>query len=259
MGDNLPYLNLGTGRKVLKIAMGAFHRCAILDNLKVKCWGWNSAGELGYEDSRTRGDNPDEMGDFLPYVNLGTNAQIVDIAASTGNYFESGGVHYSCALFSTGQVKCWGANTQGQLGLGDTTSRGSTVGSMGDNLPFVNLGTGRTAKQIFASNLSTCAILDNDLLKCWGNGQLGIGSTSNYGNTSILTGDNIPTAILGERKVISVSGSFLEWSAGHRCALFSNGGVKCWGKNFYGELGVGNTLTLGDEANEMQNLLDIPL
>lgn len=262
MGDNLPYLNLGTGRKVLKIAMGAFHRCAILDNLKVKCWGWNTAGELGYEDNVTRGDDPDEMGDNLPYVNLGTNAEIVDIAAATGNYFESGGVHHSCALFSTGQVKCWGANGQGQLGLGNTTSRGSTVGSMGDNLRFVNLGTGRTAKQIFASNFSTCAILDNDKLKCWGsgsNGQLGLNSTSNYGNTALLTGDGIPYAILGERKVISVSGSFLEWSGGHRCALFSDGGVKCWGKNLYGELGVGNTNTLGDESNEMQNLFDIPL
>ncbi len=263
MGDNLPYLDLGTGRKVLKIAMGSFHRCAILDNLKVKCWGWNTAGELGYEDLVTRGDDPNEMGDNLPYVNLGTNAQIVDIAAATGGYFESGGVHHTCALFSTGQVKCWGANGAGQLGYGNTTSVGSTAGSMGDNLAFVDLGAGRTAKQIFASNFSTCAILDNDKLKCWGsgaNGQLGLNNTVNIADNLDITGKLfLPYTILGTKPVVSVSGSFLEWTGGHRCALFNDSSVKCWGLNAYGELGVGNTLILGDEPGEMESLDDISL
>lgn len=263
MGDNLSYMNFGTSLRVLKIAMGAFHRCALFDNLKVKCWGWDTAGELGYETSVTRGDDANEMGDNLPFVNLGTNVEIVDIAAATGGYFESGNVHHTCALTSEGKVKCWGAGASGQLGYGNTSSRGSTVGSMGDNLPYVNLGTGRYAKRIFASHHSTCAILDNDRLKCWGNGgsgQLGNDSTSNLAYSGTTVGDNLPYVLLGAaQKVLSVSGSFTEWGNGHKCAVLDGFNIKCWGKNTYGELGAENTNTLGDNTGEMSllNVLSI--
>lgn len=261
MGNNLQYLDLGTDLKILKIAMGAFHRCAILDNLKVKCWGWGVSGALGLEDNQTRGDDAGEMGDNLPYVNLGTDVEVVDIVASTGYYYESPDRHHTCALLSDGRVKCWGSNSFGQLGYENTTSRGLTVGSMGDNLPFVNLGTGRTAKRIFASEHSTCAILDNDSLKCWGrgaSGNLGRNSTVNSGNTINSMGDFLNPIFLGvSRFAKAVSGSFLEYGNPHRCALLDNYAVKCWGKNGSGELGTGNTDTLGDDSGEMEDLEEI--
>ena len=42
-------------------------------------------------------------------------------------------------------LKCWGYNFYGQLGLGDTNDRGDQGGEMGDSLPSVDLGSGRTA------------------------------------------------------------------------------------------------------------------
>ncbi|XRA97812.1 EGF-like domain-containing protein [Pycnococcus provasolii] len=75
MGDSLPYVDLGTGRTAVAIGIGdtagLAHTCAILDNDNVKCWGAAGA-RLGYGESTNRGDEPNEMGDNLPYVDLGS-------------------------------------------------------------------------------------------------------------------------------------------------------------------------------------------
>ena len=71
---------------------------------------------------------------------------------------------------------------------------------MGDNLPAVNLGTGRTAKEVTVGGSHTCAILDNDTVKCWGNysqGRLGSNQSSNAGDAANEMGDNLPTLALG--------------------------------------------------------------
>ena len=71
---------------------------------------------------------------------------------------------------------------------------------MGDALPAVNLGTGRTAKMIGAGDHHTCAVLDDDSVKCWGRndyGQLGLGDTSNRGDGPGEMGDNLPIVDLG--------------------------------------------------------------
>ena len=71
LGDALPFVNLGTGRTAKAIACGRYHTCAILDDGRVKCWGFNEDGRLGLGDSNNRGDQPGEMGDALAFVNLG--------------------------------------------------------------------------------------------------------------------------------------------------------------------------------------------
>ena len=74
--------------------------------------------------------------------------------------------HY--LLYYCFQVKCWGHNGDGQLGLGDTNNRGDGAGEMGDSLEAVELGAGRTAKKITAGFYHTCATLDNGQVECWG-------------------------------------------------------------------------------------------
>ncbi len=69
-------------------------------------------------------------------IDLGTGRTAVAIAA--------GGYH-SCAVLDDGTAKCWGANGSGNLGQGDTTTRGDGAGEMGDGLDAIDLGTGRTA------------------------------------------------------------------------------------------------------------------
>jgi len=223
------------------IAVGGYHICALLDNGSVKCWGLNSSGQLGLEDTNSRGDAANEMSDFLPVVKLGTNRTARNIVA--------GGYH-TCALLDNGSVKCWGQNDFGQLGLGDINNRGDAAGEMGDNLTAVDLGTGRTAKSLSAGIYHTCAILDNNSVKCWGRngfGQLGLGGIAHRGNDANEMGDNLPAVDLGTNRTARsiVTGVF------HTCALLDNYTVKCWGYNNNGQLGKGDTTTRGSGANEM--------
>ena len=48
----------------------------------LKCFGRNDAGQLGYGDTNNRGDEPDEMGDDLPFVDLGADFVVEDMFLS---------------------------------------------------------------------------------------------------------------------------------------------------------------------------------
>lgn len=250
LGVALPTINLGTGRKVLSVALGAVHTCAILDDHNVKCWGGNGNGRLGLGDTVARGDGPNEMGDALPIVKLGTNRFAVAIAA---------GYDHTCALLDNGSVKCWGDNAGGGLGLGDAQPRGNAANQMGDQLPAVPLGTGRTATAIAAMESATCALLDNATIKCWGyngNGQLGQGDIVWRGDQPGELGDALLPVNLGPG-VVPVG---LTVGDLHACALLAGGSVKCWGASISGALGLGDLAQRGDQPGEMgANLPAVPL
>jgi hypothetical protein len=48
-------IDLGVNRTALKISAGSLHTCAILDNGKVRCWGWGAFGQLGYANENNVG------------------------------------------------------------------------------------------------------------------------------------------------------------------------------------------------------------
>ena len=237
----------GARQTVLSVVAGSDHTCAMLDNGSVKCWGINRSGALGLGDISDRGDEPCEMGDALPPADLGTGRSAVALAAGGG---------YTCALLDDGALKCWGTNSSGRLGLGDTSNRGDGPGEMGDALPGVDLGTGRTAVALAAGMLHACALLDNGSVKCWGNninGALGLGDTANRGDEPAEMGDALPEVDLGtDRTALAVAAG-----AYFNCALLDTGAVKCWGNNNNGTLGLGlaNGDHRGDEPAEMGDAL----
>ena len=248
MGDNLPAINLGTGRTVKMIQAGNNHSCALLDNDTVKCWGANQFGQLGQGDRISRGTVVNQMGDELDAVNLGTGRT----AKSLGL-----GDNHACALLDNDTVKCWGANQFGQLGQGRTLNPVGTVATqMGDALPAVNLGTGHTVKMIQAGNNHSCALLDNNTVKCWGDnqfGQLGQGRTLNpVGTVATQMGDALPAVELGTGR----TGKTVILGTNFTCALLDNNTVKCWGDNQFGQLGQGDRTNRGTVANQMGDELD---
>ena len=187
------------------------------------------------------GDNANEMGDNLAAVDLGTGRTAVAIAS---------GYWHTCAILDNGDMKCWGDNDYGQLGIESTTDIGDQAGEMGDNLSYTSLGTGLTPVYIDAGNAHTCAIFDNGSVKCWGfneKGNLGLGTTSNQGDDLNEMGDNLSFVELGTGRT-AVDLTAMTQAV---CAVLDNGSVKCWGHNNHGQLGIGNTATIGDGPNEM--------
>jgi alpha-tubulin suppressor-like RCC1 family protein len=243
-GDELPAVALGGGRRATRIASGVLRTCALLDDGSLKCWGRNIFGELGLGDTANRGDDPVEMGDNLPVVDLG--------AGRHARSFAVGGV--SCAILDDDSLKCWGANGYAGLGLGDLETRGDEPGEMGDNLPVIDLGTEHRARAVAAGLQHVCALLDDASVKCWGDneyGQLGLGDTEDRGDEPGEMGDALPAVSLGtgRRATGITAGDF------HTCALLDDGSVKCWGWNDYGQLGLGDTENRGDEPGEMGDAL----
>eukprot|EP01083_Nonionella_stella_P156830 508285_1 len=219
----------------LNVSAGYAHTCALSKFHTVKCWGRGGYGEPGLGDTRNRGDEAGEMGEKLPTIDLGSNFDVVQLAV---------GAFHACALSQTSKVKCFGRNTYGALGLGDTNNRGDEVDEMGDKLLEVDLGTNFTATEITAGWNHNCALSQSNTVKCWGfnmYGQLGIGDTSHRGDGPGEMGDNLLEIDFGAsfQPVTIMAGPY------HNCALSTTNTMKCWGMNLYGQLGYGDTNNRG--------------
>jgi hypothetical protein len=138
-GGRVPYHAIG-------VATGEYHACALLDDHRVKCWGDNNAGQLGFGDTKNRGDDSSTMGDNLPTVDLGAGRTATALAASR---------YASCAILDDRTVKCWGNDI------------GDEPGEMGDHLAALDFG-GRNAVKIAMGESSDCASMDDDTIWCWG-------------------------------------------------------------------------------------------
>lgn len=112
------------------IAVGSYHTCAILGDGTVKCWGRDIDGQLGQEHTKDLGDSAGEMDDDLPSIALGTGRTAKRIAAD-GNH--------TCASLDNDTIKCWGLNSNGQLGQKHIENLGNALGEMGNELPAIAL------------------------------------------------------------------------------------------------------------------------
>ena len=201
-----PVAVTGLSSGVIAISAGLDHTCAVTSAGAVKCWGYNPFGQLG-NSSTTNSSTP---------VNVtGLSTGIAAIAA--------GGTGHTCALTTTGAVKCWGNNSAGQLGNSSTTNSSTPVDVTG-------LSAGVTA--ITTGDLHTCALTTAGGVKCWGYNYYGQLGFVNPGDESIIPGD-----------VTGLTTGVTAITAGvyHTCALTTAGAVKCWGYNWYGQLGNSST------------------
>lgn len=175
--------------KIRKLSSQEYSTCVLYrindqDVDHVKCWGDNKYGTLGIGGTSSHGNAASSMGANLPEVKTGFD-HIADIQVHNDSV---------CVLDTTGKVKCWGYNEQGQLGLGHTNHVGSSLSEMGENLPVVNLGLpAKLISRGYANH--NCAILINNYIKCWGensSGQLGLEDGMSRGTFPNQMGDFLP-------------------------------------------------------------------
>jgi alpha-tubulin suppressor-like RCC1 family protein len=224
-------VDLGAGRTATAISAGQNHTCALLNGGDVRCWGFGGQGRLGYASESTIGN--DETPGAVGPVDLG--------AGRTAKAISAGDAH-TCALLDGGDVRCWGFGGNGRLGYGNERVIGDdeTPGAVGP----VDLGAGRTAKAISAGDAHTCALLDDNSVRCWGFGKQG---RLGYANTNDIGDDETPGSAgpvdLGPGRTAVAT------SAGgrHTCARLDDGSVRCWGTGFTGRLGYCNEKDIGDD------------
>lgn len=192
----------------LSLAVGN-HICALLHDHTILCWGDNSFGQLGHGATEPFS---------LPLgVSNISNASAVAV-----------GLEHTCALLSDTTVKCWGDNTYGQLGDGTNTASSSPVSVTGlSNVIAITA----------ASEDTTCALISDGTIKCWGYGLTGeLGDGNKISSPIPVTVNGISTAKMIASGVTSFSdASFIPKATdgpGNFCALLSDGTVMCWGAGF---------------------------
>ena len=133
------------------------------------------------------------------------------------------GSYHTCAVLDNKSVQCWGRNNYGQLGNGEITSTEDNT-----SIPM-NLVQTQNVKDVDAKGISTCALLDNKSVSCWGKneyGQLGNGITGGS--------NSVPMIVSEISNVTAITNGYR-----HACAVLDNKSVQCWGRNNYGQLGDG--------------------
>ena len=219
----------------------AYHLCAVFTGgTRMACWGDNPKNELGVGDITNRGASSATAGDNMALVLLPSNTIVV--SASNGLYF-------TCILTSTGRVGCWGENINGALGLGSTLAA-----QLGNALVYASMPTGTRVVALSCGQSSSCALLNDRRVVCWGNnadGRLGIGSivgaNAKIGDAAGEMGDALQ-AVQMPSGTYAVGISCGDTTA---CALLNNGSVACWGGDLYGNLGTGSAASRGDNPDEL--------
>lgn len=198
----VPVTGLSSG--VVSVSVGDYHTCALLSTGGVKCWGHGPSGQLG--------DNSNSSTRRL------TPVQVTGLTSGVSAI--SAGMEHTCALLTTGAVKCWGRGDDGQIGDGAN-------GSFLTPTQVTGLTSGVTS--ISTGSRHTCARLSTGTVKCWGNngdGQLGDGTTTN---------SNIPVVVSG----LEIGAKAVTAGAGQTCVILGDYDIRCFGANYYGGLGDG--------------------
>ena len=236
------------------VGCGNNYTCAVASNGAASCWGSAGSGQLGLG-----------AGDGGPPPDRYSPTQLAAISGTTAIATDD---RTTCAI-AGGNVWCWGANDQGQIGDGTTTTRYSPVklsslsnatslalgglhacaiasgqvycwgsndrGQLGDgkaqpkSLVPIPVQSLTDAVAVTAGYVHTCALTKAGAVYCWGGNDWG-----NVGDGTVMTERDTPVLVSGLPPATAISAG-----AEHTCALLASGQAMCWGDDTYGELGDG--------------------
>jgi alpha-tubulin suppressor-like RCC1 family protein len=209
------------------------HTCALYANSSVKCWGGNTYGQLGQNNTH----------------DVYSPAQVQPIPLGGMATYVFAGSYHTCAIVELA-VRCWGRGTEGQLGTGRFNS--SLIPDSPVTLTDIPVAGD-------AGLDTTCVLLVSGAVECWGGNSFGSsGLGASFGSVAAPPGNlemfpmptpsasptrsiapsptlsPTPSAAPNPMAVVQVTGFY------HTCVLFAFGQMKCWGLNDYGQLGYGH-------------------
>ena len=263
-----------------QISAGRGHACAVLDNGSITCWGVGVNGELGngIVGTKLTPDTVKISGTFTQvsagtnhtcalkndgtvwcfgsnfYGELGDNSTTkrytaVQVSNITNARQISTGSNFSCALLTDNTTKCWGRNDYGQLGDESYTNKLTPVNVIkligGNNLDNVS--------SISSNSGTSCAVLNSNSAYCWGlgsSGQIGVGTYNNINYAALINYGSVTF------NLIANGPSFT-------CGIITDGSVRCWGLESYGERGdsatTGNINTPSTIVQNISSVIDLDL
>jgi alpha-tubulin suppressor-like RCC1 family protein len=250
--SNTPVLiDLGTNNKAVSVAMGSDHICAVLGSQQVKCWGRNNGGllGLGLASTVTVGFNPGEIA-AAPTLNFGMAGGVPRRVKSVfaGQVLFS----QSCAVFHDDTAMCWGYNGYGPVGINSSDPQGDDTSPLSSGI-LVQLA--EPLHSFIPGIWTNCSISKDFRFKCWGGvfeGEGALGSTYTIGHSAFYPISGVAATDFGDDGVNPYK--LWNWSGSgygsHYCAIIPPGEVKCWGRNQFGYLGLGDEMTKGDSPGE---------
>lgn len=252
----VPYVVPGLDSRVKEVHAGWTHSCALMEDGLVRCWGSNQQGQLGI--GIASGASTPSLVSGLP-----APAAVLRLSAM-----------HTCALLTTGELWCWGTGTPVAgvsnlptraldappdiVKLSVDQNRTCVVTRAGEGKCWGYSGTGLVTLQgleanvveLVPGNLNACALRRDGSVWCDGTGYYGLLGPDR-------SGENLPMARLEQMPTGIVQ---LSMGYDYACALTLYGGVKCWGKNEYNQLGsVGTELLSSTTPEEVMGLPDAAL
>jgi len=222
-----------------QIATGAKITCVRLRGGDAHCWGYGGHG--------VRGDGSTEplIGGDRPLT-----SSKIDVGPESIEQLALGRLH-GCARLRNGEIRCFGANTHGQLGVpgwkysigdGEGNGRGRGLRPNDPKLAVHGLEDVEVLSVHTAADRS-CVLTGDHGVRCWGRDAYGT-----LGYRADLELECSPTSKPNECDIdapppfdVDLGARIVSLGLGveHTCAIDDEGGVRCWGHSRWGRLGDG--------------------
>lgn len=196
--------------KMHQVVTGKYFSCGLSGRGIAYCWGKNSSGVFGNGTTTSS-----------------ETLKRVDLKEETNPYFKmlAAGDNHVCGLTDSGDVYCWGSNTQGQLG------DASTLNSYYPQLVDVSGLTDVVFESISANAANTCGLTGDGSVYCWGDNAYG-----QVGDGTMI--DKLVPTLVYVSAILDKKFSEITMGKYHSCGITANNTSYCWGDNSDGQLGV---------------------
>jgi alpha-tubulin suppressor-like RCC1 family protein len=247
------------GKKIADVAMGNGFACARFEDGEVSCWGDNSEGQWGVADDGTNKDGTGGGGTTVGGgpVDLGAGRKALGIAASSASV---------AVVLDNGSVRQWGRF--GILQIPKPTTYAFGPCAVPDEYPCQGYAPAANDKveAISGGFGHFCGRLSDGRVACWkkkpeaspnalseGEAALAASASSAFdkpADPALARPGEDPRRDVGTARAIVTSD-------GHTCAVLQSGGLRCWGQNDSGQLGIGSSLKIDGKGDNA--LLNVPV